>query len=247
MADIDNTTEVSVVNEVDSNNVTNSNVHSNTDVTETNNTEEFEIVHNPTKGFELDAIFTYYGSDKTVNGYAPMYEALFRNIRQNEISLLEIGIGTMIEGAHSSMVGYSQPGYAPGGSLRSWRDYFPNGTIVGFDVQADTQFTDDRITTHLCDSTVDKEDVDGFFESKGIGQFDIIIDDGSHVDYHQLTTLENFFDKVKSGGFYIIEDIYPGSKMYSLQGEFRSRFLDVVGDNLYFFTERKNFMVISKR
>lgn len=84
--------------------------------------------------------------------------------------ILEIGIGTMIPGVHSSMVGYALPHYQPGGSLRAWRDYFPRGSIAGVDVQADTQFTEERITTLLCDSRDRK-----IIEILNGRKFDIII------------------------------------------------------------------------
>jgi hypothetical protein len=38
------------------------------------------------------------------------------------------------------MVGYAGEGYKPGGTLRSWREFFPNATIYGIDVQPETQF-----------------------------------------------------------------------------------------------------------
>jgi SAM-dependent methyltransferase len=38
-------------------------------------------------------------------------------------------------------------------------------------------------------------------------KFDIIIDDASHDVIHQQITFSNFFDILKSGGLYIIEDI----------------------------------------
>ena len=42
----------------------------------------------------------------------------------------------------------------------------------------------------------------------GEERFDIIIDDGSHVPWHQIFTLETIFDTwLKPGGLYIIEDI----------------------------------------
>jgi|AntAceMinimDraft_1070359.scaffolds.fasta_scaffold22263_2 hypothetical protein len=39
-------------------------------------------------------------------------------------------------------------------------------------------------------------------------RFDVIIDDGSHVPWHQIFTLETIFDTwLKPGGLYVIEDI----------------------------------------
>ena len=162
----------------------------------------------------LERLFTKYGSDKHVNGYTPLYESLFKNWRDKELVFAEIGIGTMLPGVYSSMVGYAQENYKPGGSLRAWRDYFPHAQVHGIDVQPDTQFTDEhRITTHLCDST-HKDKAAALLGSDTFPtRVDVLIDDGAHADEHQLQTFYNFYECVKPGGFYIIEDIYPGSRI----------------------------------
>jgi hypothetical protein len=51
------------------------------------------------------------------------------------------------------MKGYMPDSYMPGASLRAWRDFFRNGSVHGIDVQPDCLFSEERITTHLCDST----------------------------------------------------------------------------------------------
>jgi len=188
----------------------------------------------------LGDLFNKYGSDKDRNGYSPYYDAIFKNLKEKPISMLEIGIGTMIPGASSSMVGYALPGYAPGGSLRAWRDYFPKGQIMGCDIQLDTQFTEDRITTAIADSS-SKEQLDAVL---GDRQFDIILDDGCHYDEIQVKTLKNLFHRVKPGGFYIIEDIQPWSRIGS---EFRQMIQAVVGPTTYLYMlEKKNVMILSK-
>jgi glycosyltransferase involved in cell wall biosynthesis len=189
---------------------------------------------------DLAALFTHYGSDKTANGYAELYEMLFRDQRHGITRVLEIGIGTMIPGAASSMVGYAGPGYRPGGSLRAWRDYFPNATVYGADTQPDTQiYNEDRIITLLCDST-NRYQVDSLVRPMEL--FDVIIDDGSHRLDDQKRTLENFFPLLKPGGIYIVEDIIPGG-LYHHQDFIRS----VVGDAvLHFAGTENNPLVITK-
>ena len=39
------------------------------------------------------------------------------------------------------------------------------------------------------------------------GYFDVIIDDGGHSMKQQITSLTHLFEKVRSGGIYIIEDL----------------------------------------
>jgi hypothetical protein len=190
---------------------------------------------------DLDELMNKYGSDKTRNGYAPMYHSILKHIRNNPVDLLEIGIGTLIPGVASSMVGYSLPGYSPGGSLRGWRDYFPNGKIVGIDIQPDTQFSEERIETFLSDSS-DKARLD---EVLGDRTFDVIIDDGLHYDETQVKTMENLWHRVRPDGYYIIEDITDWSRIpTSMRGNIES----IVGnDGLFFLTEKKNVLIASRR
>lgn len=182
----------------------------------------------------LGVLFDTYGSDKNINGYTPLYTQLFRHLREEPIRFLEVGIGTMIPDVPSSMVGYAQPHYTPGGSLRAWRDYFPNAEIFGFDIQPDTQISgEERIRTFLCDST-QKEQVNKTIPFHNV--FDIIIDDGSHYHEHQLQTLENLYPLLKTGGVYIIEDIQEWSELLQRPHLIREK----VGHDLFFFVGLKN-------
>ena len=190
---------------------------------------------------ELDELMNRYGSDKARNGYVPVYHSFMKHIRDKPIDLLEVGIGTMIPGVNSSMVGYSLPGYSPGGSLRAWRDYFSSGRIVGVDVQPDTQFTEERIETFLADSG-SKEQLDRVL---GDRMFDVIIDDGLHYDETQIKTMENLWARVRPGGYYVIEDITVWSRIPT---EMRHRIDEIIGkDGFYFLTELKNVLVVSRK
>ena len=190
---------------------------------------------------ELAALFNRYGSDKDRNGYSHVYSILFDHLKDKPLNVLEIGIGTMTPNACSSMKGYMPDTYKPGASLRAWRDYFPNAKIWGMDVQPDTQFTEERIETRLVDSTCNNS-VNAVM--KDLPRFDIIIDDGYHLDNAQKLTLRNFFPYLKEDGIYVIEDIYPGSNLTvdpKVVGA-------IIGAHQYFFTGLKNNQcVIRKR
>lgn len=190
----------------------------------------------------LGELFDKYGSDKNRNGYTPVYHSLFKHIKNKNINLLEIGIGTLIPGVPSSMVGYSLPGYKPGGSLRAWRDFFINGEITGIDIQKDTQFTENRIKTYLYNST-EAAEVAKFKKVLGDKTFDIIIDDGSHWDEHQLKTLINFYPSLKDGGIYVIEDVCPSSRILTT---FLKHVRTASNNDYLFATEHKNLVIISK-
>jgi hypothetical protein len=186
----------------------------------------------------LAELFNKYGSDKDVNGYTRLYHTLFYPRRNDEFHLVEIGIGTMIPNAPSSMVGYALAHYQPGGSLRAWRDFFGNAQIVGLDIQQDTQFEEDRIRTYLCNST-DTEQVGKVMADIRKAPH-IIIDDGSHFYFHQLQTLANFFPHLADDGLYIIEDITPNSML----SQNPMLIQNIIGDCPFFFAGLKNNLCV---
>jgi hypothetical protein len=191
----------------------------------------------------LERIFRQCGTDKAINGYSGLYECLFGRGRGDVSKVLEIGIGTMIPGVPSSMVGYAPEGYRPGGSLRSWREFFPNATIYGMDVQPDTQFDDEeRIVTFLCDST-DAVQVTTAMGRLDCGPFDIIIDDGSHILDNQFKTLRNMFPYLKQTGIYVVEDVAHNG--FARQTD---RIKEVCGDNAHFSAApAENPFIVFKR
>ena len=190
---------------------------------------------------DLAELFRKYDSDKDGCGYSHLYSILFDQMKNKEMNVLEIGIGTMIPGVASSMKHYQKDTYRPGASLRAWNDYFKHSRIYGFDIQPDTQFTEDRIQTYLCDST-NAESVNAVMKNLNI-QFDIIIDDGWHYDEAQKKTLANFLPYLKDGGIYVIEDIYPGSNITASPTVIK----EIVGDYPYFFVGLKNNQCVIRK
>jgi hypothetical protein len=189
----------------------------------------------------LNELIDEFGSDKNLSGYTPTYIELFESIRDKNLNLLEIGIGTIIHGAQSSMSNTKIQNYKPGASLRAWKTYFPNGLIYGGDIQEDTQFTEERIQTFLFDST-NKEECDNTLKDM---EFDIIIDDGWHKWEAQLNTITNLFSRVKVGGYYVIEDIEQGGGSVLFNSEFETLKKVVRGNNIE-SNSAKNLIVIHK-
>lgn len=135
----------------------------------------------------LDSIGLKYGTDKASNknNFLFLYDSLFSRLRFKPIKMLEIGI-------------------LGGASLKTWREYFGNGTIVGFDINADCRkYAADGIKIEIGDQGNEKilEDI-----RKRHGPFDIVLDDGSHMWDHQTLTLKKLFEAIKAGGYYVIED-----------------------------------------
>lgn len=157
------------------------------------------------------------GSDKG-EWYGGLYETLLAPHRYEIRCLYEIGIGTMIPDAVSSMSQWARGGYQPGASLRAWRDFLPNAEIHGFDVASDTQFDQEpRITTHLCDST------NTAAISALIAQLnrkaDVVVDDGLHSVEAQIGTLRNFLPAVQKGGLYVVEDVIDAHRIPEIRHE----------------------------
>jgi SAM-dependent methyltransferase len=200
--------------------------------------------------FDLDEILDRHVSDKQrANGYAPIYHTIFKHLRDRPLAILEIGIGTLAPGALSSMHGFDHdlPGYRPGASLRAWREYFPNASISGVDVQPDTMIVgEERIVTTLCDST-DAQAAATYLASRPAG-FDIIIDDGVHHPELQMRTLRNFYPSLRPNGIFVIEDVQPHGSWASSPAS-KAEFEGIIGDALYFMVScrKADIIVISKR
>jgi SAM-dependent methyltransferase len=124
-----------------------------------------------------------YGDKGTAHSYIPIYEALLGPIRSTARAVLEIGVGPQAL------------------SLQMWREFFPNATIFGIDVDSLWEVTPDRIQFVLGDaySAVPTE-----IASR---QYDLIIDDGSHALHDQLTVIEKYRPLLAPGGLLVIEDV----------------------------------------
>ena len=123
--------------------------------------------------------------------YTQHYQRYFRPLKRKRLSLLEIGVG----GYENSTQG--------GASLRMWKAYFRNSRIVGIDLYDKTQFREHRIDIRQCDQT-DSESLHHL--SSEYGGFDIVIDDGSHLNGHVIKTFNVLFPLLRPNGIYVVED-----------------------------------------
>src|SRR6188474_973795 len=77
-------------------------------------------------------------------------------------------------------------------SVSMWEEFFPQATIHGIDIDpACRAFEKGRIRIHTGDQN-DPTFLDQFVHETQ-GEFDLIIDDGSHVPSHQISTFERLF------------------------------------------------------
>jgi len=143
-------------------------------------------------GMNLDRLGRIYRTDKSgLHFYTRHYQTHFKKFKFKSINLLEIGVG-----------GYDDPEIG-GSSLRMWRKYFPFGRIYSLDIYDKSSQQERRIKIFK-GSQVDVS----FLEkvTSEIGELDIIIDDGSHINEHVIETFRILFPKLKDGGIYVIED-----------------------------------------
>ena len=159
---------------------------------------------------DLNLLAGVFKTDKYgTHNYTQHYKTHFSKIRGNSIKLLEIGVG-----------GYENP-YQGAGSLRMWKRFFRNGEIYAIDIYDKSRLQEPRI--HIFQGS--QNDIE--FLSRiisEIGELDIVIDDGSHINSDVITSFEYLFPKLKKGGMYVVEDTqtsywsdYGGSmeKLYS--------------------------------
>ncbi|MDR3173143.1 MAG: class I SAM-dependent methyltransferase [Treponema sp.] len=122
--------------------------------------------------------------------YFYIYDRLFSEYRKRNKSLtfMEIGVDR-------------------GGSLEIWEKYLPKGSkIHGVDINPECKKINfsGNIFFHL-GSASDRNFMETTFRDI---EFDIILDDGSHICSDVIETFKIMFPKIKNGGLYVVEDLH---------------------------------------
>jgi hypothetical protein len=152
---------------------------------------------------DLADLLTKYGSDKaTKHAYQLVYASVLARCGvDRQLNLLEIGLGTNMIDVVSNM----GIGGQPGASLRAFRDFLPQASIYGADVDRRVLFREDRIETFYVDQTNRQSFIE--LAANLPSEFDVMIDDGLHLPTANLNSLSFFLSRLRNGGFAIIEDI----------------------------------------
>jgi hypothetical protein len=168
-----------------------------------------------------------HGSDKGADwhNYTQIYSTLFFDQRNEIKKVFELGIGSVNPGIASHM----KKIYSPGGSLRGWREFFPNAEIYAADIDKDILQPEERITKFYVDQT-NPTVVNEMWNQVGTDNFDVIIDDGLHTYKANKVFFENSFKQLGSAGIFIIEDI-PNVELNFFRTE-----LATIATELGFFT-----------
>ena len=135
-----------------------------------------------------------YGTDKSTvqefirRTFLDFYEKYFQLYTDKNIVFLEIGI-------------------LNGSSLKVWNEYFTNAKIIGIDIDSSKkQYESNNIEVFI--GSQDSEILKNEIINKYSEGFDIILDDGSHINSLTISSFNLYFPKLKKGGLYIIEDTH---------------------------------------
>jgi hypothetical protein len=143
--------------------------------------------------------------------YFEVYDALFGAVRASPIRMLEIGV-------------------YQGGSLRMWRKVLhAESIIVGIDIEPScARFDSPGERTHV---RIGDQADPAFLAAiaSEFGPFDVILDDGSHICSHMITSFGHLFlSALAPRGLYIVEDTHS-----NFWQEYRDRpysFVDLAKD-----------------
>jgi hypothetical protein len=138
----------------------------------------------------LDTIFNKYDTDKNTrfHNYTRQYNTLLRDFRDKPVKYLEIGVFN-------------------GGSIKAIRETFKNSTcILGLDIDNRCK-TYENVGNNIFVEIGDATDANFIKKiTEKYGTFDIIMDDGSHVNRDVIKSFELLFPLLNDNGLYIVED-----------------------------------------
>lgn len=145
--------------------------------------------------YNLDFIGRKHQCDKSTlhHGYCVIYSAYLPS-EPKGIEMLEIGYG-----------GYDDPS-AGGESARMWKEWAPKMDLTVIDLYPKNNIPEG--VNFVRGSQTDLSTYDG------LGDFDVIIDDGSHINFDIISTIQILWHRLKSGGLYIVEDLHSSYDPY---------------------------------
>jgi hypothetical protein len=156
----------------------------------------------------LDEIGRKVGTDKSTRGsepwqwsmgYCPVYDELFTPLRDKPITFLELGWGEW----DPELRTHANPNVG-GRSAAMWREYFTKAQIHVIDIEGKVN-TVKGVELHQ-GSQDDPVFLAGLHDAAG--DFDIVIDDASHISSLTIASFNILWPYVKPGGYYVVEDLF---------------------------------------
>jgi hypothetical protein len=136
-------------------------------------------------------VWLYAETDKGQHGYLPYYRRHLGPLRWQRLLAFEIGVGLY-------------ESRTAGGSLPIWRDYLLRSRIVGIDIYPKDVAWGRRVAFAQADQN-DPEQLQAVVDQHG--RPDVVIDDGSHIGRHIVTSFRHLWPLLKPGGVYVVEDL----------------------------------------
>ena len=142
--------------------------------------------------------YSTLATDNTRHPYTAIYDMLFSHIRYNPIVIGESGI-------YYNM------------STHLWRAYFPRATFYGWDLNPKAIENAQQHYLERCQyGIMNVGDARSIFSTLSAcnTEFDILIDDSSHLFDHQVLFVKVAYRFLKPGGIMVIEDVkgeYPAA------------------------------------
>ena len=125
------------------------------------------------------------------HAYTSIYNLLFSNMRYKDIKLGELGI-------------------LDNNSMLSWRDFFPNAKLYGFEwftSRIEKAINDNIDCTYIKMNVKDVHSINEGLTISG-SNFDVLIEDSTHEFEDQIRFINEAYKHLKPGGILIIEDIF---------------------------------------
>jgi hypothetical protein len=146
----------------------------------------------------LQSLVNNSKTDKnTTHSYLDLYESLLQKKKTSTKYVLEVGIGDF--------------GPKNGGSIKLWRDYFPNATIYGLDILPIERVMDElkgdpRVVLY---TQSDAYNIDFFRNNIGNKpfKFDFLLDDGPHTLESMKKFIQLYTRVMADDGILIVEDV----------------------------------------
>jgi 8-demethyl-8-alpha-L-rhamnosyltetracenomycin-C 2'-O-methyltransferase len=166
--------------------------------------------------FQTDKASQFSRTYAKPHDYCRHMERFFAPMRDRAISLVEIGVGG-------------------GESIQTWLEYFPFAYVFGVDLNHSTnEWNTPDSSPHKRYIFINGDQSNSVFWKSFIkvhgGDWDIVIDDGSHVAGPTITTYNHLWPHLAPGGIYQIEDLHSMPDLSPFMGAINANVINGNGD-----------------